>query len=149
MAGVLHGLHAAHDAKSDRGQPLGLVHRDVSPHIVQVGAAIVFTLERRTPTAREATSTTATSPEVPASAAPSSSTTLDSPSASAAAMISADSAVSASTASTASPKTPRRGGPRVPVASATAAHTAQPAAQCDPPYYFNSQGARVFKPECL
>jgi serine/threonine protein kinase len=37
MIGVLHGLHAAHEAKSDRGEPLGIVHRDVSPHNVLVG----------------------------------------------------------------------------------------------------------------
>jgi serine/threonine-protein kinase len=37
MAGVLHGLHAAHEAKSERGEPLGIVHRDVSPQNVLVG----------------------------------------------------------------------------------------------------------------
>jgi serine/threonine-protein kinase len=37
MAGVLHGLHAAHQAKSEFGQPLGIVHRDVSPQNVLVG----------------------------------------------------------------------------------------------------------------
>jgi len=37
MVGVLHGLHAAHEAKSDRGEALGLVHRDISPHNVMVG----------------------------------------------------------------------------------------------------------------
>jgi len=37
MNGVLHGLHAAHAARSDRGEPLGIVHRDVSPHNVLVG----------------------------------------------------------------------------------------------------------------
>jgi serine/threonine-protein kinase len=37
MTGVLQGLHAAHEAKSDRGAPLGIVHRDVSPHNVIVG----------------------------------------------------------------------------------------------------------------
>lgn len=37
MAGVLHGLHAAHDAKSVRGKPLGVVHRDVSPQNILVG----------------------------------------------------------------------------------------------------------------
>src|SRR6202050_443112 len=31
MVGVLHGLHAAHEAKTERGEPLGVVHRDVSP----------------------------------------------------------------------------------------------------------------------
>jgi serine/threonine-protein kinase len=35
--GVLHGLHAAHEAKSDLGEPLELVHRDVSPQNVLVG----------------------------------------------------------------------------------------------------------------
>jgi serine/threonine-protein kinase len=37
MVDVLHGLHAAHEACDERGQPLGLVHRDVSPHNVLVG----------------------------------------------------------------------------------------------------------------
>jgi eukaryotic-like serine/threonine-protein kinase len=37
MAGVLHGLHAVHEATSERGEPLGLVHRDVSPQNVLVG----------------------------------------------------------------------------------------------------------------
>ena len=36
-AGFLHGLHAAHEATDDRGRPLGLVHRDVSPQNVLVG----------------------------------------------------------------------------------------------------------------
>jgi hypothetical protein len=37
MCGVLDGLHAAHDAKNERGEPLELVHRDVSPQNVLVG----------------------------------------------------------------------------------------------------------------
>jgi serine/threonine-protein kinase len=37
VATTLHGLHAAHEALSDRGEPLGLVHRDVSPQNVLVG----------------------------------------------------------------------------------------------------------------
>lgn len=37
MAGVLYGLHAAHEARNERGEPLGLVHRDVSPQNIQVG----------------------------------------------------------------------------------------------------------------
>ena len=37
IAGVLHGLHAAHEATSERGEPLGIVHRDVSPQNVLVG----------------------------------------------------------------------------------------------------------------
>ncbi len=37
MAGVLHGLHAAHEARDERGQPLGIVHRDISPQNVLVG----------------------------------------------------------------------------------------------------------------
>jgi serine/threonine-protein kinase len=36
--GLLFGLHAAHEAKTDRGQPLELVHRDVSPQNVMLGA---------------------------------------------------------------------------------------------------------------
>jgi serine/threonine-protein kinase len=38
IVGVLQGLHAAHEARSERGEPLGIVHRDVSPHNVLVGA---------------------------------------------------------------------------------------------------------------
>jgi eukaryotic-like serine/threonine-protein kinase len=37
LAGTLHGLHAAHEAKDERGRPLGIVHRDVSPQNVLVG----------------------------------------------------------------------------------------------------------------
>ncbi len=37
MVGALHGLHAAHEARSDVGEPLGIVHRDVSPHNILVG----------------------------------------------------------------------------------------------------------------
>jgi serine/threonine protein kinase len=36
-AGVLRGLHAAHEAKSETGEPLEIVHRDVSPQNVLVG----------------------------------------------------------------------------------------------------------------
>lgn len=35
--GLLEGLHAAHEAKSEDGEPLGIVHRDVSPQNVIVG----------------------------------------------------------------------------------------------------------------
>ncbi len=34
---VLRGLHAAHEAKNENGEPLGIVHRDVSPPNVIVG----------------------------------------------------------------------------------------------------------------
>ena len=37
MVGVLHGLHAAHEARDERGNPLRIVHRDVSPHNILVG----------------------------------------------------------------------------------------------------------------
>ncbi|HEX8794618.1 MAG TPA: serine/threonine-protein kinase, partial [Polyangiaceae bacterium] len=37
MSGVLHGLHAAHEAKNEQGQPLNIVHRDVSPQNILVG----------------------------------------------------------------------------------------------------------------
>src|SRR5580693_1163797 len=37
MSGVLQGLHAAHEARSERGEPLGIVHRDVSPQNILVG----------------------------------------------------------------------------------------------------------------
>ncbi len=37
MVQALHGLHAAHEAKSDLGEPLELVHRDVSPQNLLVG----------------------------------------------------------------------------------------------------------------
>jgi len=35
---VARGLHAAHEARDERGDPLHVVHRDVSPHNVLVGA---------------------------------------------------------------------------------------------------------------
>jgi serine/threonine-protein kinase len=38
VSGVLHGLHAAHEATSAQGTPLGVVHRDVSPQNVLIGA---------------------------------------------------------------------------------------------------------------
>jgi serine/threonine-protein kinase len=37
ICGVLRGLDAAHEARSDDGAPLGIVHRDVSPQNVLVG----------------------------------------------------------------------------------------------------------------
>jgi tRNA A-37 threonylcarbamoyl transferase component Bud32 len=37
IVGALHGLHAAHEAKNERGEPLNMVHRDVSPHNIIVG----------------------------------------------------------------------------------------------------------------
>ncbi len=37
MAQTLHGLHAAHEAKSERGEALNIVHRDISPQNVLVG----------------------------------------------------------------------------------------------------------------
>jgi serine/threonine-protein kinase len=37
LSDVLQGLHAAHEARSESGQKLGIVHRDVSPQNVLVG----------------------------------------------------------------------------------------------------------------
>lgn len=37
VVALLHGLHAAHEATGDRGEPLGIVHRDVSPQNIIVG----------------------------------------------------------------------------------------------------------------
>lgn len=37
MIEVLAGLHAAHEATTERGRPLGIVHRDVSPQNIIVG----------------------------------------------------------------------------------------------------------------
>lgn len=37
LTGMLNGLHAAHEATGERGEPLGIVHRDVSPQNVLVG----------------------------------------------------------------------------------------------------------------
>ncbi len=37
ICNALYGLHAAHEAKSERGEPLGIVHRDVSPQNILVG----------------------------------------------------------------------------------------------------------------
>jgi eukaryotic-like serine/threonine-protein kinase len=38
LCGVLHGLHAAHEATNEQGEPLDIVHRDVSPQNVLLGA---------------------------------------------------------------------------------------------------------------
>ncbi len=38
VSGMLHGLHAAHEARDEDGEPLHIVHRDVSPQNVMVGA---------------------------------------------------------------------------------------------------------------
>ncbi len=37
ICGMLHGLHAAHEATAETGDPLCIVHRDVSPQNVMVG----------------------------------------------------------------------------------------------------------------
>jgi len=37
VVGMLHGLHAAHEATNERGESLQIVHRDVSPQNVLVG----------------------------------------------------------------------------------------------------------------
>lgn len=37
MCDVLAGLHAAHEAKDENGEPLGIVHRDVSPQNIMIG----------------------------------------------------------------------------------------------------------------
>jgi serine/threonine protein kinase len=37
FSGVLRGLHAAHEAVNEAGEPLHIVHRDVSPHNILVG----------------------------------------------------------------------------------------------------------------
>jgi hypothetical protein len=37
LVGVLHGLHAAHEASGENGEPLAIVHRDVSPQNILVG----------------------------------------------------------------------------------------------------------------
>lgn len=37
MSNALHGLHAAHEALSEDGRPLHIVHRDISPQNIMVG----------------------------------------------------------------------------------------------------------------
>jgi serine/threonine-protein kinase len=37
VSALLHGLHAAHEATTEEGEPLSVVHRDVSPQNVMVG----------------------------------------------------------------------------------------------------------------
>jgi hypothetical protein len=38
FVGILHGLHAAHEATGEHGEPLEIVHRDVSPQNILVGS---------------------------------------------------------------------------------------------------------------
>jgi serine/threonine-protein kinase len=38
LCGVLRGLHHAHEATSERGEPMELIHRDVTPENVLIGA---------------------------------------------------------------------------------------------------------------
>jgi serine/threonine-protein kinase len=38
LSGVLHGLHVAHETCGERGEPLHIVHRDVSPQNILVGS---------------------------------------------------------------------------------------------------------------
>jgi serine/threonine-protein kinase len=38
IVGALNGLHAAHEARDERGAPLHVVHRDVSPQNILIGA---------------------------------------------------------------------------------------------------------------
>ncbi len=38
LSGALHGLHAAHEARDAKGEPLNIVHRDVSPQNILVGS---------------------------------------------------------------------------------------------------------------
>jgi serine/threonine-protein kinase len=38
FCGALHGLHAAHEATDERGKPLGIVHRDMSPQNILIGS---------------------------------------------------------------------------------------------------------------
>jgi hypothetical protein len=38
LCGVLQGLHAAHEATTEKGEPMHLVHRDVSPQNIVVGS---------------------------------------------------------------------------------------------------------------
>lgn len=37
IIGALHGLHAAHEARDDNGELLGIIHRDVSPQNIMLG----------------------------------------------------------------------------------------------------------------
>jgi serine/threonine-protein kinase len=37
LAGMLHGLHATHEARNEKREPMNIVHRDVSPQNILVG----------------------------------------------------------------------------------------------------------------
>ena len=40
LCGALHGLHAAHEARNEQGEPLDMVHRDISPQSILVGVGV-------------------------------------------------------------------------------------------------------------
>lgn len=70
MANTLHGLHAAHEAKDEKGRPLDIVHRDVSPQNVLVGVdgvarVIDFGIAKAVTTQGESTSTGVIKGKVP------------------------------------------------------------------------------------
>ena len=51
MSGVLFGLHAAHEVMDENGEPLNVVHRDVSPQNIMVDCDgfYAFSIRDRTP----------------------------------------------------------------------------------------------------
>ena len=70
LSNVLHGLHAAHEAKDEKGRPLDIVHRDVSPQNVLVGTdgvsrVIDFGIAKAVTSRLESTSTGVIKGKVP------------------------------------------------------------------------------------
>jgi serine/threonine-protein kinase len=114
---------------------------------VAVGGVVLFMRKGPAPEAPVVATTPATTSAAPSSPLPSA-VTLTPPPDTASAAVAVAAVTSAPAAPTPPPATPapRPATPSRPVAPAA---PATPKTSCNPPYYFDAQGNRVFKKECL